>query len=41
VIAQPVRLDATEDAGIPMALHAEDAEGTRTLPRLLPPEPLD
>jgi hypothetical protein len=41
VIAQPVRLDATEDAGIPLALHVEDAEGTRTLLRLLPPEPLD
>ena len=41
VIAQPVRLEATEDAGIPLALLVEDTEGTKTLLRLMPPEPLD
>jgi hypothetical protein len=41
VIARPVRLEATEEAGIPLALLVEEADGTRTLLRLMPPEPLD
>jgi hypothetical protein len=41
VIARPERLEVTEEAGIPLALLVQEADGTRTLLRLMPPEPLD
>jgi len=38
VMASPVRLEATDDAGIPSTLLVESADGTRTLLRFDAPD---
>jgi hypothetical protein len=38
VVAQPTRLEATDEIGVPNTLLVEDAGGVKTLVRLLQPE---